>query len=170
MNALELHLIINHVPIFASIFGGALLLYGAFTKHKSLVNFGIILIIAGALITIGTFLSGEGAEKIIEHNDTISESAIEEHEENAKIALWMFQALGALSIVAFIFQLKNNKKYESFKTHPIMYLVVVYSVAVIGMMVHTGNTGGKIRRPEFRIQNSFNPNMQIEDTTKTIEK
>lgn len=162
MNALEIHLIINHIPIFASIFGGALVLYGIISKNKGLLNSGLILIIAGALFVIPTFYSGEGAEELIIDNETISKDAIEKHEEIAKTAYYLYLGLGAISVFTLIMQIRRNKKEETFKPCPLNYFIVLYTIAVISVMVYTGNQGGKIRRPEIRIQ-QFNPNIEFEN-------
>jgi uncharacterized membrane protein len=161
MNSLEIHLIINHLPIFASIIGGGLLLYGAFTKAKSIVNFALLLLVAGSILVIPVFLSGEGAEDMIEMTESISEEAIETHENIAKNALWLYSGLGVLSAITFIITYLKNKKTEKFKVQPLVWLVIVYSIGVMSIMIYTGNTGGKIRRPEIRMNNSFNPNIEI---------
>ncbi len=162
MNALEIHLIINHLPIFASIIGGGLLLYGAFTKSKQILNSGLILLVAGAILVIPVFFSGEGAEELIEISESISEEAIETHEGIATNAMWLYFGLGILSAIAFVMMYIKNKSSATFKVHPLVWLVILYSLGVMSIMIYAGNTGGKIRRPEIRMQNSFNPNLEIE--------
>ncbi|MEO0332049.1 MAG: hypothetical protein AAF223_10235, partial [Bacteroidota bacterium] len=66
MNDAQIHLALNHFPIIGTLFGTVLLGIGVFGKNKSLLNTGLIILILMTLITIPVYLSGEGAEEIVE--------------------------------------------------------------------------------------------------------
>ena len=100
MNGAHLHLVLNHFPILGSLFGLVILAYGLWSKNKAFMNAGLIALIAIALITIPTFMSGEAAEEVIEHNSGVSEQLIEDHEERGKIGFLLMELLGITAVVA----------------------------------------------------------------------
>ena len=90
MNAVHLHLAINHLPI-----GGALLsvplvvLALAFRNERGFLiaaTLALTLTGAGALAAMQT---GEPAEDAIEHLPGVAESLIDAHEERAEIATYL---------------------------------------------------------------------------------
>ena len=168
MNAVEIHLIINHVPIFATIFGGALVLYGIFSKNKGIVHTGLIVGVIAGIMVVPTYLSGVESEALVKGEEYVSKKAIETHEEIADYALWFVVAYGIMSALTLFFSHKRKKQNRK-GAHPFVYITLVYSVFIIGLMVYVGNTGGKIRRPNIEFYDSFNPNkgMELEkqDTT-----
>jgi hypothetical protein len=87
MNASQIHLALNHVPLFFSIIGGCVLIYGFIRKNESIKILSLYFMIAAALFTIPVYLTGEGTEEIVEKLPGVSEGMIEEHEEMAKIGL-----------------------------------------------------------------------------------
>ena len=110
MDGAHLHLVLNHFPILGSLFGLVILAYGLWSKNKAFMNAGLIVLIAIALFTILTFLSGEAAEEIIEHNPGISEQLIEDHEERGKIGFLLMELLGIMSVAALFISVKNKKE------------------------------------------------------------
>lgn len=72
MNSAHLHLLINHFPIIGSIIGGFVLGYGIWSKSiqtKIAAYYVLLASTAGAVIA---YLTGEGAEEIIENVQGIS--------------------------------------------------------------------------------------------------
>jgi glucan phosphoethanolaminetransferase (alkaline phosphatase superfamily) len=161
MNAVEIHLIINHVPIFATIFGGALILYGIFTKNKGITNTGLIIGIVAGIMVIPTYWSGHESESLVQGEEYISKEAIEKHEEIAVYGLWLVTGYGLLSAISLLLNYRRQKQ-EKKGNHPLVYLALIYSIGVIGLMIYIGNTGGKIRRPNIEFYDSFNPNKDME--------
>src|SRR5690348_16828577 len=87
MNAAQIHLALNHAPLFLSITGGGLLLLAMIKKNESLKTLSLCLLAGAGILTAPVFLTGEGTEELVEHLPGINKIAIERHEEMAKISL-----------------------------------------------------------------------------------
>lgn len=145
MNAAHLHLILNHFPILGTLFGMGLLAYGLFAKNKSVQNAAFVLFAIITLISIPAFLSGEGAEEVVEHLPGVSENLIHEHEEWAEKAIWLMGILGLLSLISLFFSIKNKSGAKV-----LSIITLVASLATFGVMAQVGNLGGQIRHTEIR--------------------
>mgnify|MGYP001476116036 CR=1 FL=1 len=108
MNAAQIHLALNHVPLFLSLMGGLILILGMIRKNESFINLSLFLIIAAALFTAPVFLTGEGTEEIVEGIPGIQEPAIENHEDMAKISLIII-VIKVISALIVLFFRKNNR-------------------------------------------------------------
>ena len=112
MNSAHWHLLLNHLPLTGTIFSTLLLATGMIFKNQGLKQSGLALFILTALCAIPVFLTGEGAEDILESIGQKNEHFIHEHEEIASITFWISQAIAIFSIVILLF-LRNKKNKES---------------------------------------------------------
>ena len=144
MNASQIHLALNHAPLFLSITGALILLYGLFRKNATTKMLSLYFMIAAALFTIPVYLTGEGTEEIVEKLPGISEVLIEEHEEMAKVGLIIIIITGVTAIGALLVR----KKESLFKSS--LVLCTVLSLASFGVMAQTAHLGGQIRHTEIR--------------------
>ncbi|HEY6063196.1 MAG TPA: hypothetical protein VIV35_06280 [Chitinophagaceae bacterium] len=87
MNAAQIHLALNHAPLFLSILGGGILMLGMIKKNGSFKNLSLYFLVAAAVFTAPVFLTGEGTEELIEHLPGVNEASIGRHEDMAKISL-----------------------------------------------------------------------------------
>ena len=73
MNAAYVHLTLNHVPVLGVVFALPLLGFGLLRRNPALLRAGWVTLVAVALVAIPVYLSGEGAEEIVEdgHADAI---------------------------------------------------------------------------------------------------
>ena len=108
MNASQIHLALNHVPLFFSIIGGCVLIYGFIRKNESIKILSLYFMIAAALFTIPVYLTGEGTEEIVEKLPGVSEGMIEEHEEMAKIGLIIIIFTGVSALGALLLKKKES--------------------------------------------------------------
>jgi len=145
MNSVHLHLLLTHFPIIGTFIGIGVLLYGFFTKKNEIEKVGLVILILMAILTIPVFLTGEGAEKTIEHLPEISENLIENHEELAEKAIILMGLLGFISLFNLF---SFYKKYSFTKT--ISILTIVISLITFGVFTQVGNLGGQIRHSEIR--------------------
>ena len=66
MNAAHFHLIVNHLPLFAAMFGGLLMAAGLWRRSENLTRAGLMLgLVAGLGAGLASF-SGERAEELVE--------------------------------------------------------------------------------------------------------
>jgi len=144
MNAAQIHLGLNHLPIGLVLVGVPLLAIALWRKSPELKATALVLMVLSALATIPTFLSGEPAEEIIEHRPGVSEAVIHEHEEAGESALIIIGILGGLVIAGWLF--------ERFKRPlPIgaWWGLVFLGVVSLAVFVRTAHLGGLIRHDEL---------------------
>ncbi len=145
MNDAHVHLIFNHLPLGGSIMSMIVLLAGLIYKNQVIKNTAFSLIILSAICAIPVFLTGEGAEEILESINQDNRHFIHEHEETAEKAFWILEATALLSIASLITINKNKNAYKYFQIATVI-LAIISSMA----MIYTGNTGGQIRHTEIR--------------------
>lgn len=143
MDAVHIHLLLNHVPVIGSIFALLLMLYGVFFKNSTLLNTGLVTMAVVAIFAVPVFLSGDEAEDIVENIPGISEYYLEEHEELSEVAIWFVSAAGILSLISLILiKIKSPVKALNF-------LSILLTALTVILMVLVGNHGGKIRHSEI---------------------
>jgi len=145
MNDAHFHLVVNHLPIVGTLIGLLVLITGLLLKKSEvkLTAFGIF--IFSAITSIVAFLTGEGAEEVVEDLSGISETLIHTHEEYAESFLILSISLGVIAIVGFIVELK---KFKLLKLITILILLIAIANIVLGKYV--GTSGGEIRHNEIR--------------------
>lgn len=148
MNAHYLHLITNHLPIAALLFGVVLFAYGALRGRDGSERLGLWLIVAAALLAIPVLQSGEGAEEFVEHLPGIvraDRKLIHAHEDAAELAFWILQLAGLMAIAGRFTQGPWEQVYR-----PLRWGVLLVAVVAFGFMAQAAHLGGQIRRPELR--------------------
>jgi len=145
MNAAQVHLALNHLPIGLVIVGVPLLLAAILRKSKELKGAASIVLMLSALTAIPVFLSGEPAEEIVEDRPGVSERMIHEHEEAAELSLIVIEILGALVLAAWLFE-----RFRTPTPTPIWFGILALGVVNLGLFVRTAHLGGLIRHDEIR--------------------
>ena len=146
MNTAQWHLLLNHLPIMGTVFGTLILTGGYILGNNTTVKktaLGVFVI--SALLAIPSFLTGEGAEDVVENLPGVAKSYIETHEDLGKIFIFCVSAIGLLSIITFFSDWKKNK------AAPFLYGIVL--IAGIGTSVlakQVGTSGGEVRHTEIR--------------------
>ena len=143
MNPAHLHLLLNHVPVLGA-FGLLLLFTIAFLRRdSSLGRLTLVLSVAVAAASVAVFLSGEPAEELVEDLAGVAESAIEPHEEFARVATIASGICGAAALMTLIaFRRRERPRW-------ITGSALVGALAVSGLMGWTANLGGQIRHAEI---------------------
>lgn len=144
MNAAQIHLALNHIPLFFSIIGGLILLLGLFRKNDGFITLSLYMLIAAALFTAPVFLTGEGTEELVEKAVGVNESAIESHEDMAKISLIVIIITGVFALAGLLLR----KKIPIAKG--LLPFTVVLSLASFGTLAQTAHLGGLIRHTELQ--------------------
>lgn len=144
MNAAHLHLIFNHVPLFGVLAGIVLLSWGVVRQSPEVRLLARITFILTALFGLVVYVTGEGAEEVIEEMPGVLEHVIERHADAATIALigvWLSGVLAAVGIAI-------DRSSDRVKRTVIGALFTV-SLATIVMTGYAANLGGQIRHPEI---------------------
>lgn len=167
MDFAYLHIVTNHIPIIGVPIGVTLLAFGMWRRSDELKTFSLILFAVLGVAAIATFLLGQAGEDFVEHLAGVSEDAIHDHEDFAKIALASVLLTAIVSALALAYPFikalvgrgKANGKallegesspaakpyFPAMVTLPVLALAVI-SAALLG---YTGKLGGMIRHTEF---------------------
>ena len=144
MDSSQIHLALTHVPVILSIVGLVVLVVGWLKRNDTLARTAFYLLLFAGLFGVPVYLTGEGAEEIVEHLPGVSEGVIEKHEEMASVAFGLVIAAAILSIAGLL--LYNNTKLRRL----IVPLVLLLALATTGVMAVTAHLGGQVRHTEIR--------------------
>jgi uncharacterized membrane protein len=146
VSSAQIHLALNHLPVVAALLATAALVLGAVFRRASLRNAGCVLLVVASLAALPAYLSGEGAEEIVEQRPGVAESLIERHEDAAAQALAVTLAAGAVAAAALLaVRLRREQAVR------VLYaLTVVGALASTAAMGRAAHLGGQIRHDEIR--------------------
>lgn len=144
MNQAHLHMILNHFPIIGLIFGIGVLFYGIIKRHTILVNTAYVMFIICMILAKATMITGEGAEEMAEELG-ISHDLIHKHEEFAETYMKALYALGIISILGLV---ANVKKHS--KALIISFVIMILAIGSAALSISVGTSGGEIRHSEIR--------------------
>jgi uncharacterized membrane protein len=141
MNGAHLHLLLNHVPIFSTLFGIGIIIWGMFKKSIQVYKLGTVLLILGSVMSFFVLESGELAEEQIEEfSISANHQTIHEHEEAAEVAFWFSIVMGGFAIVSLISTNMNTR----FQT-TLNGVVLITGILTLLMLIYASYEGGKIR-------------------------
>lgn len=144
MDQAHLHLLTNHVSLFALAFGALILVLGFLRKSEELKFGAAILFIIGAIMFFPAKETGGGAAGIVKKIATVDKAAIKEHAAASKWVMPFSTALGVLSLLALIMSRKTKAmpKWASI-------LMLVLSLFTFSILARTAYLGGFIRHTEI---------------------
>jgi len=145
MNGAHLHLIVNHVPVMGVLFGLIFLLVAMVGRNKTLIKASLWILVFVAILTIPAYLTGGGAEEVLEGLPGISTDLIHEHEDAAEQAFIAVLALGVIAALGLLVNRAKNRVSGIFLA-TIFLLTIITGVLMGG----AANMGGQIRHPEIR--------------------
>lgn len=157
INQTHLHLLITHLPIFGSLFGGLVLAYGLWTKSDQTKTAAYILFIISSIGAGIAYLTGEAAEETVENIQGVVESTIKQHEDFALISLISLIALGVFALIGLFLTVKKSPL-----TRPVAIITFLISLVSFGLIARTGYLGGQIRHTEI----SSNPTNPTENSER----
>ena len=144
MNAVHLHLMLNHVAILGVLFATLILIAGFLFKSPILRRAGMLAFLISAISSAVVMNTGEGAEDSVESIAGVSKDNIEAHEESAELSIWLAGITGLLSAIGLFFFLKNRKLPGMLEV-----LILIGGLLATGSLMNTGLLGGKIRHTEL---------------------
>src|SRR5436309_15708337 len=150
MNLAHLHLLLNHWPIIGTLLGLGLFLVSLIANSDDLKQASLVLFSLIALLAIPAYLSGHGAEAAIKDLPGVSMDLIQKHQGAALMAFLFMETTGAFALLG-LWQFSRTEK-NPWKSRPARWnlaAVLLLSIATLGLMTVTGNTGGEIRHPEI---------------------
>lgn len=144
-NAAHLHLMINHVPVFGTLFSALLIAWGLLRKSEDVLRLGLALAVVVGIATWGVQLTGEPAEEVIEHMAGVSRRLIHAHEEAAEWATYVAAAAGVLALVALLLVRRRHRAARGLSVLTLVVSLVGFAAASRAALL-----GGEIRHPEAR--------------------
>jgi uncharacterized membrane protein len=140
----HLHLLVNHAPIFGSLFALALLIASYFTSAETFRRTAFVILILTAIAGLTADLSGQAAEDAIRGFPGVSRDVIHAHEDMGDKAYILAGVLGVLALGALV-------RWRRSPIPASVTLVAVLATAFVGgAMVYTGLLGGRVRHTEVR--------------------
>jgi len=165
MDAVHLHLIINHAPIFMTFVSLVVLIWGWIRSNDSIISLALVGFIAAAVFSIIAVESGQEAEEAVEHLAGVSEHLIHEHAEAAETANWIGIILGIAALGGLFIQ-----KYKASMMKVYLGFILILGAVSAGFYTYTGYEGGMIRHTEIRPNNvSQNAQMNTEESEEHEE-
>jgi uncharacterized membrane protein len=149
MNAAHVHLLLNHVPIVATLMGCLLLAAALMRRSDELVRASFGLLIVAALAVVPVYLSGEPAAEVVEDGPQVSEETIEAHEKAAGVAAVLLGLLGAVALGGLVI-CRRLPRVPAWLALAALALGLVSAT----LLARAANLGGQIRHPEIRSQGS----------------
>lgn len=145
MNAAQIHLVVNHLPVLGAVFGAVLTAAGFVLAKDDLKKAGLWTFVFAGLSAVGADLSGDGAEEVVEHLPGVLESAIHAHEEAAEKALTALLVVGAsaLGVLAHAWRAKAL-------SNRLAAAVLALSLPACALVGWAAHLGGLIRHTELR--------------------
>ena len=149
MNAAQVHLLFNHWPLILLFVGFWVLLIGEWKYNMSFKQLGLVLMVAAAIFTIPSLLSGEGAEHLLMDLELADHDVIEKHEG---YGFWTAMLVYAIGIFSFISLIMIHNMHAIFSG--LRKLILLLALTGFVFMAITAHTGGDIRHTEIKATTS----------------
>jgi hypothetical protein len=152
MDLAHTHLLLNHFPVIGTIIGGGLFVLSLAMNSNDLKRASLVVLLGISLISIPTYITGNGAQDAIKSVPGISKSLIETHEGAAFVALGFMEFTGAFAWLA-LWQFRRLARVPRWNLAVILLLTLVN----LGLMARASNLGGEIRHVEIRTEQETTP-------------
>ena len=100
LNPAHVHLLLNHLPMIILLVGIGQFAWAVWRNNVTLQKASLWIFVVSALVTIPTYMTGDGAEHVVENMPGVTEALIHAHEEPALYSLIGVLALGLLGYTA----------------------------------------------------------------------
>jgi hypothetical protein len=144
MNFAQLHLALNHAPIFAILFAAGLVLFGLLRRNQTVRKTGQWFLVLAAVTSAPVFFSGEPAEDIVETKPGVTKQLIHEHEDAGKFAFIFAVLVGAASLGLLVLEHKGKALPNS-----AFFALLVLALFTLSVFLRTAHLGGLIRHDEL---------------------
>lgn len=144
MNAAHVHLMVNHLPLFAVLFGGGILALGLLRDDRTIKTIGLCFALVAGVGAFVSVQSGERSEDTVEALSGTDVDALEVHEDAGKAAA-LASYLAALLSLAALFVPSEREKLKG----RLEWATWVAFVVALIMIARAADIGGAIRHPEL---------------------
>lgn len=144
MTGVHLHLLVNHAPIFGSLFALGLFVASYLWAPDVLRRTAFVFLIFTGLAGAASDLTGEPAVSAVRGLPGIKRDVTHEHEEMGQKSFIVAAVVGVLAIGLLA------KSREGPVSNGVAMTGLVTSLIVSAMMAYTGLLGGRVRHTEVR--------------------
>lgn len=145
MNQAHLHLLVNHLPIVGSLFALVLLGAGLLRRNASLIQAGLVAVVAAGVLCVPAQLTGGGAAAVVHDMPRVSRALIQTHAQAAEWGFWAVESAAALALFGLLL-LKNASPHA----RRLAWLALAVAALSFGLLARAGSLGGLIGHPEIR--------------------
>ena len=145
MNGAHLHLIVTHLPVLGVGFGALLLAFGLIRKNRVVQQTALGVLVLAGLAAGAAYLTGEGAEEVMENQLGAGKAFLELHEE---AGLFGLAAAGLAGLLALIVLARGRNARPL--SRGLVALNLVFALLASGTLAWVANLGGQIGHPEIR--------------------
>jgi len=145
MNAAQIHLMLNHVPVIGVIIATLLLAVGLVMRSRDVMRVSLGLLVLVALSGVVVYLTGEPVEHMLRRQPGVDHEMLEAHEHFSEPATMVLGLVGLVSLVGLIRYWRAERVSRGFAI-----FTLVLAIIACGMMGWTAHLGGLIRHEELR--------------------
>ena len=145
LNMAHIHLLLNHFPILGSLFITVMFAIALIFRNTFLQRLSLWFLVAIALMTAVTYLTGERAVDVVENLPTTSMSMVNLHESAARIGLILMFFTGLIAVGSLLFWWRKAKLPNA-----VLVLIMIVLLLNTGVFIYIGYLGGQITHPEIR--------------------
>jgi len=146
-NAPHLHLMINHLPVFAPVLAIPLLMIAYWKREEKGAFIGaVLLLVLGAFGAFISTTTGERAGDALTGEPGVSMQAMAIHEDRAEGAAVTLYVVALIGVVAAVVRFRSESPASP------LWLGILFAAALIGSGIvgWASLKGGEIRHPEVR--------------------
>ena len=144
LNPPHLHLLVNHAPVFASVFAALLLAWALIRRTAEVKRLALAGVVVVGLATLPAYFTGEPAEHAIGREQGVERERIHEHEEAGEWALIGASIAGVIALGCLVAFRKRAVPTAA------MVIVLLADLWVVAIFTRVATLGGEIRHPEIR--------------------
>ena|SRR5450631_952593 len=150
MTLAHLHLLLNHFPILGSIFLSVLFIVALIYKNVFLQKVILWFLVAIALLTAVTYLTGDPTVRAVHGLPGVSEDMIRQHELFAKFGLGLMFVTGILALGGALFYSRKPRLPRAF-----LSVILIILLLNSALFTYIGLLGGLILHQEIRTPTSL---------------
>ncbi len=145
MNSIEIHLILNHIPILGVAFVSLYLVIATIVKNTFMQKVSLWILLGVALVTIIVYLSGLRAETLVESLPNASKALLQLHEKVARISSLTIWAIAGITLLGLTFLRSKEQLFQYFVRG-----ILAMTLLSTSLFILTGYLGGQVTHSEIR--------------------